>query len=79
MGIFSIFSRGDTLADGSYCERSTETHKDYLEDEDIDDEHYSSSERKDEIIILDEFNDKAVNYRWDEYGNPVEHGPKQKP
>jgi hypothetical protein len=77
MGFFSIFSRGDTLADGSYCDKKTKVHHDHLEDDEIGDEYDSSVDRDDEIIILDRFHNKAVNYRWDEYGDPVKHGPEQ--
>ena len=75
---FSIFSRGDTLADGSYCEKSTGTHHNYLEGTDIDEEMASSARRGDEDLVLDTFNDKAVNYRWNEYGEPAEEGPRRR-
>ena len=77
MGFFSFFTRGDTLANGSYCEKSTGTHHNYLEDDEIDEEYATADKRGDECIILDPFREKAVNYRWDEYGEVPEQGPRQ--
>jgi hypothetical protein len=77
MKFFSIFSRGDREADESYCDKESEVHYDYIEGDEIGDEFDSSADRDDEIIILDRFHKKAVNYRWDDYGNPAEHGPRQ--
>ncbi len=78
MKIFSIFSKGDEDAQGSYCDQSSQTHHDHTADEhELDNQFTASKERKDEVIILDDFDKKAVNYRLDDSFEPVKHGPKQ--
>jgi len=67
-------------AKGSYCDKNQEVHKDYLSNESSDEIDFSimeSEERGDEVVFIGDWEDEAVNYRLDEYGNSIEHGPKQ--
>lgn len=76
----SIYEQPVESAKGSYCDKSQEVHKDHLSNENSDEIDFSiidSEERGDEVVYIGDWDDSAVNYRLDEYGEPIQHGPKE--
>jgi hypothetical protein len=78
MGIFSFFGKPDDDVEGSYSDRSTRSTVFFHKTDEIDEEIDSADERGDSVVYSEEdFDDKAINQRYDDDGREIEQGPKE--
>lgn len=76
MGFLSFLFGASDSTRGSYCKNNT--HYDYLEDEEIDDEINSAEDRGDTVEFSEkDFHNRCVVSRHDEDGKSPVQGPKQ--
>ncbi len=77
MGAWSWFGKPADNVKGSYCDRDARSDAEYYEEDELDQQYFSTLDRGDGVIIDDkeEFDEDAIVIRFDDDGNKLEQGP----